>query len=233
MLKLLQHEVRLNDIELDGVTVKIKRLMPDTVFNFQFIADAFSSPDKTASDPKDTAAGFSFAIGTIHLEHIRAVYRDDATGNDVAINLGDFKTKLKTFDPAHQVYSIPDISSRADLRHVRQYQPILIFKKLADTISEHNKASEPVQLKLGHIGFSQIALDYRNDAEAIDAGIRLGNFETEADSIDLGGFRIRLKKISLAIQQPACILERKQKFGKNRKRRKKIRLPGRAIGVLM
>src|SRR6185312_15455376 len=122
MLKLLQHEVRLNDIELNGVTVKIKRLMPDTVFNFQFIADAFSSPDKTASNPKDTAAGFGFAIGSIHLEHIRAVYRDDATGNDIAINLGDFKTKLKTFDPAHQVYSIPDISLTQLSGNIRQYR---------------------------------------------------------------------------------------------------------------
>ena len=198
MLKLLQHEVRLNDVELSGVTVKIKRLMPDTVFNFQFIADAFSSPDKTASNPKDTAAGFSFAIGSIHLEHIRAVYRDDATGNDIAINLGDFKTKLKTFDPAHQVYSIPDIALTQLSGNIRQYRPILILKRIADTISEHNKASEPVQLKLGHIGFSQIALDYRNDAEDMDAGIRLGDFETESDSIDLGRFRIRLKKISLA-----------------------------------
>ena len=198
MLKLLQHEVRLNDIELNGLTLKVKRLMPDTVFNFQFIADAFSSPGKKPPDPSDSTGGFGFTIGSIHLQHIRAVYRDDATGNDVSIYLGDFKTKLNTFDPAHQLYSIPDISLAQVSGRVRQYQPILILKNIADTISEHNKASAPVRLKLGHIGFDQIALDYRNDAERMDAGIRLGSFETIADSIDLGNLRIRLKKVSLS-----------------------------------
>ena len=220
MLKLLQHEIQLNNIGLDGVTVKVKRLMPDTVFNFQFIADAFSSPEKAAPEPADSSSGFHLSIGSIHLQQVRAVYHDDATGNDIAVNLGDFKTRLKTFDPAHQIYSIPEISLNGVSGEVRQYQPILLLKKAADTISEHNKVAAPVQLELGHIGFTRIALDYRNDAELMNAVILLGSFETEAGSIDLGNLRIRLKSISLSNTTAAVRFGKKSKTLPNKEKLK-------------
>jgi translocation and assembly module TamB len=196
MFRLLHKELRINNLELENVTLKVKRLMPDSVFNFQFIADAFSSPEKGPAK-KDTSTGFRFVIGTIQLHKIHAMYIDDATGNDVSISLGDFKTKLKTFDPAQHAYAIPEISLRDISGKIRQYNPILILRHVADTISEHNKNSEPVHLELGNIDFARINLDYRNDAQNMDAAIRLGNFSTKADSIDLLTMHIKLKQISL------------------------------------
>ena len=69
MFRLLHKELRVNNLELDNVTLKVKRLMPDSVFNFQFIADAFSSPEKEPVK-KDTSAGFQFIIGDIRLHHV-------------------------------------------------------------------------------------------------------------------------------------------------------------------
>jgi len=196
MFRLLHKELRINNLELDNVRLKVKRLMPDTVFNFQFIPDAFSSPEKQPVK-KDTSAGFQFVIGDIRFHQIRASYHDDATGNDVDVNLGDFKTRIKTFDPAHQTYAIPDISLTDISGKMRQYNPILLLKHVADTISERNKNAEPVHLTLGDIDFTRISLDYRNDAQNMDAAVRLGNFHTKADSIDLATLHIKLKKISL------------------------------------
>ena len=73
---------------------------------------------------------------------------------------------------------------------------------MADTISEHNKKSEPVKLTLGDIDFTRINLDYRNDAQNMDAAIRLGNFHTKADSIDLATLHIKLKHIALNRRLP-------------------------------
>src|SRR3984893_14474570 len=107
MLRLFRKELRLTDLELDSITLKVKRQMPDTVFNFQFVADAFSSAPNQSPGKADSTNGFHFIIGTIHLHQVHAVYHDDASGNEVYVNLGDVKTKLKTFDPAHQAYAIP------------------------------------------------------------------------------------------------------------------------------
>src|SRR4030095_15241009 len=41
-LKLFSNEVRVKDLDIDNVTAKIKRVLPDTVYNFQFIIEAFT-----------------------------------------------------------------------------------------------------------------------------------------------------------------------------------------------
>jgi hypothetical protein len=164
MLRLFRRELRVNNLELDNITLKVKRQLPDSVFNFQFIADAFGSGGEKTPEKADTAGGFHFVVGTIKLHHIHALYADDATGNDILVDLGDFKTKLETFDPGHQSYSIPDITLADISGKIRQFKPILLLKKVADTISEHNKNSDPVNLRLGQIDFSRINLDYRNEA---------------------------------------------------------------------
>ncbi len=197
MLRLFNKEIRVNNLVLDQVNLKVKRLMPDSVFNYQFIADAFQSAPSAEPKKADTTGGFQFVVGTIHLKHIHALYQDDATGNYFQVNLGDFATKVKTFDPAHQRYSIPDIELTDVSGNIRQYKPILILKQAADTISAHNQRSEPVQLQLGDIGFNRINLDYRNDSQNMDAGIKLGYFHTKADSIDLAKLHFKISQITL------------------------------------
>ena len=195
MLKLFSKELQINNIELDDITCKVRRQLPDSVFNFQFIADAFSSG--TAPKKADTSAGFHFIVGTVHLHHVHAVYFDDASGNDVNVYLGDFKTKLKTFDPSHQSYAIPDIALADISGNIRQYKPILLLQHVADTISAHNRNSDPIKLDLDNIDFTRINLGYRNEAQNMNAAIKLGSFHTKADSIDLATFHIKLHQIAL------------------------------------
>src|SRR5450631_1575844 len=125
MFRLFSKEVRVNLLELDNITLKVKRQMPDSVFNYQFIADAFASGSEKTPIKKDTTGGFTFIIEDVHLHNIHADYADDASGNDFRFNLGDFQTSIKTFDPAHQHYAIPDIRLTDVSGNIRQYKPIL------------------------------------------------------------------------------------------------------------
>ncbi len=197
MLKLLNSELRISHLELDDMTMKVRRQLPDSVYNFQFIADAFSSPPDTTIK-KENSGGFHFVIGTIRLQRIHAAYSDDATGNELYLTLKDFNTNLKTFDPAHQQYSIPVINLSGVSGSIRQYKPILILKKLADTVTVHNENSTPVKLELGNIDFAAINLNYRNDIQQTDAMIHLTRFNLVADSIDLATLHIKLKQIALS-----------------------------------
>ena len=47
MFKLIKGEIQINEINLNGITAKIKRQLPDTTFNYQFIIDAFVTPSTT------------------------------------------------------------------------------------------------------------------------------------------------------------------------------------------
>jgi hypothetical protein len=206
MFRLFSKEVRVNNLELDNITLKVKRQMPDSVFNYQFIADAFSSGSEKTPVKKDTTGGFTFIINGVHLRNIHADYADDASGNDFRFTLGDFQTTVKTFDPAHQHYAIPDIRLTDVSGKIRQYKPILLLRQAVDTISAHNQIGEPVKLELGAIDFLSIHLDYRNDAQNTDAGIRLGHFHVQADSLDLARLHFYIKEIALNNTQAKVFL---------------------------
>src|SRR6185295_15083905 len=83
MWKLFHGEVAISTVHLEGITGKIKRLLPDTSFNFQFIIDAFAS--KTPAVPKNPAdTGVTLVtLKRLELEAVRFVYNDVVTGNDV------------------------------------------------------------------------------------------------------------------------------------------------------
>jgi len=95
MFKLIHSEIQINEINLNGITTKIKRQLPDTIFNYQFIADAFSSPKDTTV--KEDTSTMKMAIEKIIVDKTRLVYFDVVTGNDVDIFLNHFDTRIKTF----------------------------------------------------------------------------------------------------------------------------------------
>ena len=54
MFLLLKNEVQIKNIDLENILLKVKRLQPDTVFNFQFIVDAFTG--RQTGQNKDTTS---------------------------------------------------------------------------------------------------------------------------------------------------------------------------------
>jgi len=197
MFRLLQHTLQLNEISLKDVTVKIKRILPDSSFNFDFISKAFAGAPKTPSNPADTASAFKIQLGTIHLQKVSATYRDDATGNDLFVFLGDFQTFVKNFDIDHYNFSIPQISFSGVQARFRQYQPVLLLHKIADTITAHKESSQPVLLSLGKIEFTNSLLAYQNDISSQRGTFRLGTLEAQSKSIDLDKINFQLSKLAL------------------------------------
>ena len=73
MLKLLHSEVEVSQVSVADLTAKVKRVLPDTAYNFQFIIDAFASKDTVKSDPSDTS-GMKISVKGIELDRIRLIY---------------------------------------------------------------------------------------------------------------------------------------------------------------
>ena len=197
MFRLLKQEVRLNRLELDDITLKVSRQKPDSVFNYQFIADAFSSGGEKTATQKDTTGVFQYFIGPVSLHHVRFVYGDDLTGNDFWVSIGDFKTTVKTFDPSHQHYALPDISLAGVSGMIHQYKPSFILQQVIDTVQVHHVKSEPVKLELGRIDLSRIDLNYLDDAQNINAGLLIGNVHALFDSINLASLHFSLNEITV------------------------------------
>ncbi len=191
MFGLLHHEVDVSYAELAGVNANVYRIHPDTSFNYQYIVNAFASPDTTKTT--DTSGGMKFNLGEIVFKNIRTTFHDDYTGNDVHFYLGNFETNIKNFDLKNSAYHIKNIDVQNINASIRQYKPFVLNP--VDTIQkvQATSSSNNTKLQLDEVSFTQIKFGYNNEVSGINAAINIGNFITHPQNINLQNLNIDLK----------------------------------------
>ncbi len=107
MWELLHNTLDIRELKIADLTVKINR-RADSVFNFQFVADAFASQDKNPA-PK-TGPAMKMYLRSVLLDRIRLVYKDVVTGNDAEAWIGHNQIRMDDFDPAAQHFSVTTLS---------------------------------------------------------------------------------------------------------------------------
>ncbi len=196
LFKLLRNEVNVNYLELNGITAHVYRVLPDTVFNFEYILKAFASEQKKQPQPEDTTSALKFHLDQIVLKNILTTFKDDDSGNDVYFSLGNFNTRINKFDPTHQIYDIKEINlSDIDAR-IYQYKPLV--KNLADTTT--TTAASPStypHLNLNSLDMKNIRFNYKNDISALFTDLNIGEFNTHPANINLQSLFVQLKDIGL------------------------------------
>jgi hypothetical protein len=187
MLKLLHHQVEVNEINLEGITANIKR-GKDSVFNFDYITKAFAGEQKKTPKPTDTAAAIKFSVDKIILDRIKIAYNDKITGNDVVFNLGHFDTRVKDFDIDKMKFTIPKITLSGFNAKIIQ---------TAVPAAPVDTATKPlnITLNLGTIDISKINIVYRSGTMA--ANVNLGKLLVAMNKIDLKNQNIGIKSIDL------------------------------------
>ena len=72
LFKLLKNTVEINYLELKNIRANVKRINPDTTFNFSFLVDAFMSDQKKPDEKveKDTTSTLKFSVDKVRFEDI-------------------------------------------------------------------------------------------------------------------------------------------------------------------
>jgi hypothetical protein len=104
MWGLVHNTLDIRELRFADITVKLRRTLPDSAFNFQFIVDAFAGQEKKTPAPKSGPA-MKMYLRSILLDKIRLVYKDAVTGDDAQVWIGHDHTKMDRFDPAAQQFS--------------------------------------------------------------------------------------------------------------------------------
>lgn len=190
LFKLLKGEVILHTVDLKNITAKVNRSLPDTVFNFRYIIDAFSSGEP--SDHEDTSS-IIFSIQNIHFENIRAVYTDAITGNDAEILLKDFTTEFRKFDLHTMDFDIGKINIDGLNASVVQSKP-LIENTSPDTSS--GTAAIPI-VNLRILNLKDIHLQYDNTVSDLHAKIHLGNLNLQSAKVHPEHLLIELQELEM------------------------------------
>lgn len=196
LFKLLDNRIQINEINLNGITVKLKRQLPDTLFNFQFIVDAFAS-EKEKPVTKDTAA-MIMAVEKLIVDNTRFVFSDVVSGNDVAIYLEHLDTRIDRFDATNLVYDVPRIAVKGLRGGIRQTSPLEITAVNTDpNPAAVNEAPQYFKLNNKEIRLEDIDLSYSNEVAAMDTRFKLKDLNIFPKNIDLEKSLIAIRKVEL------------------------------------
>jgi len=191
---IFQNQMDIRSIALDNITAKIKRQLPDTAFNFQFVVDAFTTKDTTINS--DTSSYF-ISIPSVELNKIRVIYKDTISGIDAEAWLDHLDTRIDKMDYEHFYFDVPKTNIKGLTARIYQVKPLVKLEPAAKDMAE---AQQPAALKLlfKELNLENIKLDYRNDVSATYSIIDLGSANVKPNNIDLDNRVIDLQNVSLA-----------------------------------
>jgi translocation and assembly module TamB len=193
IFKLLNNEVQVGDLRLQHITAKIKRQLPDTAYNFQFLIDAFVTQNKKPANPADTAA-LKMELDNLYLDDIRFVYQDTITGNDWTIQLNHFNSHINKFDPQKQIFDIPEVDLDGLTARMYQYKPLVTVE---DVVANDSTVPPMPVINLKQVLLKNIDIDYRNNVSALSTQAKVLHLDTRVNTADLNGRRIILDRINL------------------------------------
>jgi translocation and assembly module TamB len=196
MWGLLHSNIDIGKVQLEGITMKVKRLLPDTAFNFQFIADAFTSPEPKEPVKKDTSS-MKMSLRELQLDKIRLVYKDTVTGNDMEVWIDHSVTHLDAFDPTKMTFHVTQFQMKGLNARIHQTKPLIAATPAVKDSTAAIVGATPMDIQLGTIEFADSHIDYSNDVTAMTTSLRLGRLAAEVKSVDLDKQVFLLKALQL------------------------------------
>lgn len=187
---LTQHEIQLNEINLENCKAYISRPERDSAYNFSYILKAFAG-DSTAA-PDTLQAGWKFSIEDIQLKKINAKYHDLLTGNIVDLNLGEFDVSISEFDLDHMKIVVDEITLKDTRTNVTQ-------TKLPEVTVAVAEEKNPItyDIGVGVVNLENIHANYNQKALGQLIRLDLGKSVLKTEKIDLKLQRIDLDEFSL------------------------------------
>ncbi|HET9745935.1 MAG TPA: hypothetical protein VFP97_09490, partial [Chitinophagaceae bacterium] len=195
LLKLIfNNQLDIESIALDNITAKVKRQLPDTVFNFQFVVDAFTTKD-TATVASDTSSYF-IAIPSLALNKVRVIYKDTITGSDMEAWVEHLDTRIDKMDYEHLYFDVPETNINGLTARIYQTKPLA---RPEPDIKDIVEAQQPSLLKLlfKEANIQNVKIDYRNDVSAFYTTLDLGALNVKPNIIDLNNRVIDFQHIEL------------------------------------
>ena len=202
MWKLLDNTIKIQELDLDGITAKINRSAPDGDFNFDYIIQAFASEEESTSTA-DTSSALIFDIDKVNLDRIHFVYHDDMIGTSADIFLGHFDTRIKTFDLTENMsFDLPNIRLEGLNASVKQWAPTT--ESTAPTAEDFGITDPSTEttsllpdLATRTIKLKDIFIRYEDSSSAMDTQFDIKNLSANVTEIDLNKEVVRLKELML------------------------------------
>lgn len=180
MFALIRGKVSVDHLLLEGVNAHVYRTIPDTVFNYNFIIEAFAGND-TAAVAEDTAKSKSLDldIAKVSLKNIRLRYDDATGGTFFAMNLGNLVLRPKKIDLEQMRFDIKELS-------VGQFQSYFATDtSYLPPPPEDTTAPADLHLTVEKIRFDEVQFAYLGKQDSMYFGINVGVLDAKVNRFDL------------------------------------------------
>ena len=101
-------KAQLQYIGLEDATIKLQRT--DSVWNYQFLVDYFSSPPSTSPALKDTTPGLQLDLKEVDLANIHFLKRDGWRGEDMELRLGALQLDADTISFSQKIARVRSLN---------------------------------------------------------------------------------------------------------------------------
>lgn len=194
-IKLLSNNVQVDNLHLQDITAKVKRILPDTAFNFQFVIDAFTREKRKDEDTAVTAP-LKLALDFLTLDNFNVFYKDVITGDDMTIHVNTLSAKIDTLDPYAVKYSIPLLQVDGLVARLGQVKPLVEPEPIEKDIAEASRQFR-MDLRFGEADLKNIDIEYKNDVSAFYTQLKFGALKAVNRQMDLTNRIIHLDIFTL------------------------------------
>ncbi len=183
LFKIFNNKVEINSLELKGIVANVYR-NPKSVFNFDYILNAFQSQKKKNNSPP-----LEFSVDKIKLDNIKIKYVDAIAKNYLNFSLIHLDTRVKTFDLNQMYFEVPNLK----IDGVQLLYKQGIVQNTLNTLS----SSPVLKLKLGIIDLSNVRVDYYDENSKLTSNIDFKKMVTKINAFDINNSLLNIESINL------------------------------------
>ncbi|MES2689211.1 MAG: hypothetical protein V4658_02345, partial [Bacteroidota bacterium] len=211
MMALFNSTLYVRNLELDGATVKLRRTLPDSTFNFQFIIDAFASKKAKAEEPKDTSSGgFKIRADELNLTNISFLFDDSVGGSSFSTKAGLLHLTLDEINLDSMLFHIDEVTIENTHAAFVVSKPSVKKTEPDDTL-----VTRLPYVNVNHIKLSQSSFQFLNSPDTANFSFSVAALEASPETIDLNNMLIGIK--SMKVEKPVALMAMRSGNNENEK----------------
>ena len=189
MLKLISGKIDIGKLAFKNIYANIYSTEKDSVFNYQFVVDAFVGPKKKNTAKVDTTA-LDMSLRKLLLNDIRLKFNDKFGGNEFSTGIKSFEANLNQFQPDKMKFEFKDIVASG----VNFY---MLTSKESAKVDTTKSTALALFFKANKIDFRDVDIAYQNKVNGMLYANKIQQLSLNKLDLDLAKENVLLDNINL------------------------------------
>ncbi len=186
--EIIKGNISINSIILDDAVVNLSRLQSDSTYNYNFLVESFSKPDKSPKVQPDSSKGLNLNLDKIQLHQVRFSLEDKYAGISCGLSVKELNLRINELDLKKFKFDIRSID-------LNTFVGNLVISK---SPKESNSVSKQPQIKVHTLTVSNSAFAYKNTPDQSDLLASINKFNLQDALYSPENYEISIKSLALS-----------------------------------